>query len=81
LNYLDDDVLEKGISEIYRVTRKYIMNCEKFEENEKQIDENQKFRNMGKRWINYNVKFVSDVNMHEGIEPDKSRFTLLKKIE
>jgi len=81
LNYLDDDVLEKGISEIYRVTRKYIMNCEKFEENEKQIDENQKFRNMSKRWINYNVKFVSDVDMHEDIEPDKSRFTLLKKIE
>jgi len=31
--------------------------------------------------MNYNVKFVSDVDMHEDIEPDKSRFTLLKKIE
>jgi len=81
LNYLDDDTVDKGVAEMYRVTRKYIMNCEKFEELEKQIDENHKFRNMYKRWINYNVKIVSDVNMHEDIEPEKSRFTLLKKIQ
>jgi len=35
---------------------------------------------MGKRWENYRVKIVSDVNMHEDIEPDKNRFTLLKKL-
>ena len=81
LNYLDDETLEKGISEMHRVSKKYIMNCEKFEENEKQIDENQKFRNVYKRWINYNVKIVSNVNMHIDIDPDESRFTLLKKLE
>ena len=80
LNYLDDDTLGKGIEEMYRVARKYIMNCEKFEETEKQIDENQKFRNVYKRWLNYNVRIVSNVDMHEDIEPDKSRFTLLKKL-
>jgi ubiquinone/menaquinone biosynthesis C-methylase UbiE len=80
LNYLDDDTLDKGIEEMYRVTRKYIMNCEKFEETEKQIDENHKFRNVYKRWQNYNVRIVSNVDMHEDIEPDKSRFTLLKKL-
>ena len=47
---------------------------------EKQIDKNQKSRNMQKRWLNYKVKFVSNVDMHEDIEPDKSRFTLLKKL-
>jgi len=56
------------------------MNCEKFEETEKQIDENQKFRNMYKRWINYKVKIVSNVDMHEEIEPDKARFILLRKL-
>ena len=56
------------------------MNCEKFEATEKQIDDNHKFRNMHKRWINYKVKIVSDVDMHEDIEPDKARFTLLKKL-
>jgi len=80
LNYLDDDTLEKGVAEMYRVAGKYIMNCEKFEETEKQIDENQKFRNMYKRWINYKVKIVSNVDMHEDIEPDKAKFTLLRKL-
>ena len=80
LNYLDDDTLEKGIAEMHRVCRKYVMNCEKFEETEKIIDENQKFRNMYKRWLDYNVKIVSNVDMHEDIDPDKSRFTLLKKL-
>ena len=80
MNYLDEDTLEKGIAEIYRIAGKYIMNCEKFEETEKQIDENQKFRNMKNRWLEYKVKFVSNVDMHEDIEPDKPRFTLLKKL-
>ncbi len=80
LNYLDDQTLEKGVSEMYRVSGKYIMNCEKFEESEKQITENQKYRNMKQRWMNYKVKIVSNVDMHEEIDPDKTRFTLLKKL-
>jgi ubiquinone/menaquinone biosynthesis C-methylase UbiE len=80
LNYLEDDLLEKGVSEMYRVAKRYIMNCEKYDESEKQIDDNSKFRNMQKRWINYKVKIISNVDMHEEIEPDKSRFTLLRKI-
>ena len=80
MNYLDDETLEKGIAEMFRVSRRWIMNCEKFEEIEKQIDENQKSRNMQNRWSNYKVKFVSNVDMHEDIEPDKPRFTLLKKL-
>ena len=80
MNYLDEDTLEKGIAEIYRIAGKYIMNCEKFDETEKQIDENQKFRNMKNRWLGYKVKFVSNVDMHEDIDPDKPRFTLLKKL-
>ena len=80
LNYLEDDVLERGISEMHRVAGKYIMNCERYEEAEKQINNNLKFRNMQKRWLEYKVKVVSNVDMHEDIEPDKSRFTLLKKL-
>jgi len=80
MNYLDDETLKKGISEMYRVSGKYIMNCEKFEVTEKQIDENQKFRNMENRWLDYKVRFVSNVEMHEDIEPGKPKFTLLKKL-
>ena len=80
LNYLDNETVDKGIAEMYRVAGRYIMNCEKFEETEKQIDENHQFRNVYKRWLNYNVKIVSNVDMHEDIDPDKSRFTLLRKL-
>jgi ubiquinone/menaquinone biosynthesis C-methylase UbiE len=80
LNYLEDDVLERGISEMHRVAGKYIMNCERYDETEKQINVNSKFRNMQKRWLDYKVKVVSNVDMHEDIEPDKSRFTLLRKL-
>ena len=80
LNYLDEETLEKGVAEMYRVAGRYIMNCEKFEETEKQIDENHKYRNMYKRWMNYKVRIVSNVDMHEEIDPDKSRFTLLRKM-
>ncbi len=80
LNYLEDEVLEKGISEMYRISGKYIMNCERYDESEKQINDKSKFRNMQKRWLDYKVKIISNVDMHEEIEPDKSRFTLLRKI-
>ena len=79
-NYLDEDALEKGVAEMYRVAKRYIMNCEKFEETERQIDGNHRFRNMYKRWVDYKVKIISNVDMHEDIEPDKARFTLLKKL-
>lgn len=80
LNYLDDDTTEKGINEMHRVAKKYVMNCEKFGETEKRIDENHKFRNVQKRWLDFNVKIISNVDMHEEIEPEKARFTLLKKL-
>ena len=80
MNYLDDDILEKGIAEMFRVSKKWIMHCEKYEKTENQIDENHKFRNMGEKWLDYKIKFVSDVDLHEDYGQDKTRFTLLKKV-
>jgi ubiquinone/menaquinone biosynthesis C-methylase UbiE len=57
MNYLDDETLEKGVAEMFRVSKRWI-----------------------KKWLDYKVKFVSNVDMHEDIEPDKPRFTLLKKL-
>ena len=81
LNYLDDEILDKGISEIFRVANRYIVNCELFGEDETIINDEMKYRNMLKRWLNYKVKVVSNVNMHEEIEPEQARFTLLRKIQ
>lgn len=80
LNYLDEPTLEKGVSEMHRVARRYIMNCELHAESECQINGDAKFRNMYSRWLDYKVKVVSNVDMHEDIEPDKARFTLLRKL-
>ena len=80
MNYLEDDILEKGVAEMFRVSKKWIMHCEKYEKTEKRIDENQKFRNMGEKWLNYEVKFVSDVDLHEDYGQADTRFTLLKKL-
>lgn len=81
LNCLSDEDLEKGVSEMYRVARRYIVNCEVFDESESKIDDVFRRRNMLKRWSNYKVKIISDVDMHEDIEPEKIRFTLLKKLD
>ena len=81
LNYLDNQTLDDGVSEMFRVARKYIVNCELFGEDETKINNEMKFRNMQKRWLNYKVKIVSNVNMHEEIEPEQVRFTLLRKLQ
>ncbi len=80
LNYLDDNTLDEGVNEMFRITRKYIVNCELFEETEDKINEKMKFRNMLKRWMNYKVKVVSNVNMHKEIESEHVKFTLLRKL-
>ena len=81
LNYLDDQTLENGVSEMFRVAKRYIVNCELFEEDEKMINDEMRYRNMLKRWLNYKVKVVSNVNMHKEIESEQARFTLLRKID
>ena len=80
LNYLNDDTLTAGIAEMFRVSKKYIVNCELFGELDEKIDDHMKNRNMLKHWMNFHVKVISNVEMHEEIEPDKVKFTLLRKI-
>ena len=47
LNHLDDDTLDNGVSEMFRVA-KYIVNCELFGGSEEMINDEMKFRNMQK---------------------------------
>ncbi len=83
LNYITDDEMPKAVNELFRVSNKYILNCELFEENESSMNNdetNAKYRNMLKRWSDFKVKIISHVDMHEEIDPKKTRFTLVKKI-
>jgi len=82
LNYLSENEFDKAISELFRVSKKYILTCELSDENEGSLDGDIKAwkRNVYKKWLNFQVKIISDVDMHEDIEPKKPRFTLVKKI-
>ena len=80
-NYLEDDKISKGLEELFRVSGKYIVNCELLGENNI-IDEktNRKGRNLYKKWLEYKVKIISNVEMHEDIDPEKPRFLLVRKL-
>ena len=82
LNYIDDKDVPKAISELLRVSRKYIVNFELFSEDEDVISirDKSRYRNMYKRWLDFKVKIISNVNMHEDIDPEKTRFSLVKKL-
>ncbi len=71
-----------AISELFRVSRKYIVNFELYKEDEGEIsaDDKSKYRNMYKRWLDYKVKIISNVDMHEEFDPEKSRFNIVKKL-
>ncbi|MEM3089136.1 MAG: class I SAM-dependent methyltransferase [Candidatus Nitrosotenuis sp.] len=82
-NYLADDHMQKATDELFRVSKKYIMNIEMFSENDHIIEKGPPRmigRNMKNRWLNYRVKIISDVNMHEEIDPKRSRFVLVRKM-
>ena len=82
LNYLPEQEIEKAMKELFRVSGKYILTCELFDEIESPLEEGKSWkRNIYKRWLNFQVKIISDVEMHEDIEPKKPRFTLVKKIK
>lgn len=81
-NHIDAQNIKKSIEELFRVSKKYIFNIELFSENEEKITDNPVtyHRNMKKHWMDYKVKIISNVDMHEEIDPKKPRFTLLRKI-
>ena len=83
LNYVPENEMEKAVKELFRVSKKYILTCELYDENENPIEEknNAWKRNVYKRWLNFQVKIISNVEMHEDIEPKKPRFTLVRKIK
>ncbi len=83
LNHIDNSDMEKSVNELFRVSRKYILNVEYFSDNESQIQDGYIStwgRNMYKRWLDFKVKIISNVDMHEEIDPKKSKFTLIRKI-
>jgi len=84
LNFIPESDISYALNELYRVSKKYILNFEFFNESEGIIKEKEDagwYRDLYKRWTNYQVKIISNVDMHEDYDPQKNRFTLVKKIQ
>ena len=75
-NYLEDEKIDAGIRELFRVSGKYVVNCEALHDagltGHKGLD-------MCKKWQEYKVRIISNVAMHEDIDPQKPAFVLVKK--
>lgn len=80
-NYLEDGLVAKGVDEMFRVAKKYVVTCEVFG-NDNIIDEanSRKGRNMFQRLSEYKVKIISNVEMHEDIDPEQPKFVLVRKL-
>ena len=72
-DYLDEADAEKMTEELYRISSKYIVNFELFSQ-----DANT--HKMYNRWLNFQVKIISNVQMHEDIDSEQCQFTLVRKI-
>lgn len=82
LNHIQNKDVKKSFEELFRVSKKYIVNIETFSENEDVIGQNPTLtgRNARRHWSSFKVKVISDVDMHKEIDPRQSRFTLVRKI-
>ena len=77
-NYLQDDLIDKSVSEIFRVAKAYIVTCE-IAGNMIDKKDDRKSRDMLKRWSSYPLRVISNVEMHEDIDAEKPVFFLAKK--
>lgn len=83
LNHVEDDKVQKIMEEMLRVSGRYVLNIELFSDNESILSEDPirtAGRNIKERWMDHKVKIISNVDMHEEIDPKKSRFTLVRKM-
>ncbi|ABK78000.1 SAM dependent methyltransferase [Cenarchaeum symbiosum A] len=80
LNYTDDGMVGPVIDEMFRVAARYVVNCEMLGDDSPIGGQGRRGRNMYKKWLDYKVKIISNVEMHEDIDPETPRFLLVRKL-
>ena len=85
LIHIDPKNIDRAISEIYRISKKWIVCLEYFGEDAKLIpwkrgDDSLWYRNMKMKWDDYNVELVNDIAVPDEIDIGKTRLTIVKKI-
>jgi len=84
LIHIAPENLDSVLSELLRVSKKWIFNLEYHGEDNKMIkwkrgDDMLWYRNMKERWIKYNVEIISEKDIPESIDEGKTRLTLVRK--
>jgi len=84
LIHISTSDLDKVMKELFRISKKWILNFEYFGEDGKMIkwkrgDDLLWYRNMKERWQNFDVNIINDIELPEEIDPGKTRLTIVKK--
>lgn len=78
LNYLDDSTLESGIYEIHRVSARYVLSCETYGYDGKQIRGSYRYRDIIKWWSKYDIDIMQNHILSSDIDVDNTRLLLIK---
>lgn len=80
-NYLNKEQTQLMLKEMYRLSSKYIVNFEMFSEKEESFEDGKgHYCGMYSKWLDFQVKMISNVQMHEEIDPEQCQFTLVRKV-
>ena len=76
--------LNEVMKELFRISKKWILNFEYFGDDGKMIkwkrgDDLLWYRNMKERWQKFDVTIITDIDLPKDIDPGNTRLTLLKK--
>jgi len=85
LIHIQDIELKEAMNELLRVAKRWIINLEYFGEKEEMINWKRGknllwYRNMKKRWNDFNVRVLTDKELPTDLDPAKTRFTLVEKL-
>ena len=85
LIHIHPDQMHDAMKELFRVSKKWIMNLEYFGEDNKMIkwsrgDDLLWYRDMEQRWKEFDVEIVSSTHMSKHIDVGNTHLTLVKKI-
>jgi len=84
LIHIPKEKIDSVLSEMVRISKKWIFNLEYFGKDGQMIDWKRGkdllwYRNMGENWGRYNVEIISDVEIPVEIDSGKNRLTIIKK--
>jgi hypothetical protein len=85
LIHIPKNEINNTLSELYRISKKWIIHMEYFGEDGRMIDWKRGknllwHRNMKELWNDFNIEIISDEEIPKKVDFDRNRITIIKKI-